>query len=203
MAKRGPLGLPRLTAAGPLVSYDRNYPPGPARRVAQVITEGLEDIEGVQTADTATTGQGWTLDFYMPDQDAHFPSAVSVDTEFGRITEVTLRLGPLGKRDVVDDEELRRLEEQWIDVVLEAASKVDLMGVLGREFADLGDPWVADDVRPHLRLYEKENGYNITPQKFVEFVEVLASQFEQKFGTLEERMFSEEYGDNFSDRPGM
>lgn len=196
-------------ASAPIGIPEDDLPRGPARRAAETILSGLNDIEGLDIMDTEMQRNDWMLEFHVPDRDTQYPSVVALDRDTGRITEITLRFGPLGDQAVVDDEEWRNLEGMWTDVVLDSASNAGILSggggfdpdstIDGRNI-DLGDKWASDQVRPHVRMPRVDDGYDISPREFIAFVENLVALFDKKFGTFSERRFSAEFGDNFVER---
>jgi hypothetical protein len=196
-------------ASAPIGVPEDDLPRGPARRAAETIISGLNDIEGLDIMGTEMQRTDWILEFHVPDRDTEYPSVIALDRDTGRLTEITLRFGPLGDQAAVDDSEWRELEGAWTDVVLDSASTAGILSggggfdpdttIDGRNI-DLGDKWVSDQVRPHVRMGRKDDGYDVSPRELVRFVEALDERFESQFGTFEERRFSPEFRDNFIER---
>jgi len=188
-------------AGAPFVDIDDyNLPGGPARRKADAVLRGLDGIAGVEVGDVEMQKRNWMLEFQMPDRDVHYPSALSLTRDTGKLAELTLRLGPVGEREQVTQTQQRDLEGEWVDVVLTAASETDTIARLPdttRNTIDLGDAWISDFLRPHLRLPPRDDGYDITPQETVRLIAAIATQFETSFGTFEERQMDPEFAQNF------
>lgn len=186
------LGISMLTAD------QVDTPPGPAGRTADTILETITGHEGLEFAGTENLGGEYMIEFHMEDRDPHFPSAVNIDTDTGRITEAVLRFGPLGSQSKVDNDLWFDLEGEWMDVVMNVAPS-DLMDAIGNHGIDLGDRWVAEEVRPHIRLHDKPEGYDISPREFANFVADINDKFLDQYGHYTDRLYSEEWNDRFAD----
>lgn len=171
---------------------DYNIPDGPAKRPATAIVQGIGAMNDAQVTSTRRAGKDYVIDFHLPDRDSKFPSSVNVSTKNGRITEATIRLGPLGDQSEVDREQWRNFEGEWTDVVLDAAPD-SLMEDLDGTNIDLGDEWMSDQVRPHVRLHEKRAGHGIPASEFVVFLDNLTDRFERQFGRFEDRLYNEHF----------
>lgn len=182
----------------PVLPYDGEYPPGPANRPAAVIAGQFAGIEGLQPVGTELQNHGWLFEFHLPDRDVHYPSALTLDRETGKLKEFTLRFGPLGDQSEVDRETWNSLEGEWVDTVLSAASGTAVMGLLTGKNIDLGDRWVAEEIRPHVRVRGGvETTYDVPPMEFVDFVEDLVERFDDNYGDIHYRRTSEEFRDYF------
>lgn len=163
------------------------------------VMERLRSIEGMgEVGLKGTTGRRM-VQFYPPDQDVEFPSVVAFDVGITEIQESVIRLGPLGDRTVVDNMTQTNIDGEWHDVVLDSASEAGIMGFMDNVGIDLGDGWVADELRPHVRFGFKPEAWNIKIGEYLTFVEVLIRRFDEKFGTLEERMTTEPYRSYFGE----
>lgn len=195
------LGAVSALAGAPFGGIDETrLPRGPARRKAETILRGLDGITGVEIGDVEMQQRNWMLEFQMPDRDVHYPSALSLTRDSGQVAEMTLRLGPVGEREAVTDATERDLEADWVDVVLSAASETDTMDRLPestRNTIDLGDAWISEYLRPHLRLPQRDDGYEITPRETVRLIEAIATRFDSKFGTFEDRQMNPAFAQNF------
>lgn len=166
-----------------------DIPQGPGGRAAETILDGIRRA-GVTSASFEPELGQHMIEFYPNDQDPHYPSAITLDPDTGRITEVTIRFGPLGDRGETPEGTITDLEGKWVDIVLDAASEVGILDDFetASETIDLGDAWVAEELRPHVRLYQRDEGYDIAPQEMVDFYDTLQQRFLDTFGTLEDRM---------------
>lgn len=182
----------------PALPLDGEYPPGPANRPAAVIVGQLAGIPDLQPVGTELQRHNWMYEFHLPDRDPHYPSAFSLDRDTGKLREFTLRFGPLGDQSEVDDGTWRDLEGKWTDVVLDASSGKAIRGIIDGRNIDLGDRWVAEEVRPHVRVRgDVDTTYDIPPKDFAEFIVDLVERFDDRFGTFHDRRYSEEYRDYF------
>lgn len=181
--------------------FGLDYPHGPAKRKAETVVQGLRDIEGLQTTGSELQKDGWMLEWHMPDKDPHYPSALVLDRETGRLVELTIRMGPLGDHSHVDRETERELEGEWWTVVENAASDAGIGDQLTARKVDLGDKWIAEEIRPHVRFRQAAGGerafYDISPRELVDFVTALDERFEDRFGDFHDRRYDPEFRDNF------
>lgn len=188
-------------AGTPFANIDeQQLPRGPANRKAKTVVRRLDDIAGVDIGGVEMQKRNWMLEFQMPDRDVHYPSALSLSRDTGDIVEMTLRLGPIGDRRVVDDMEQRDLEGEWVDIVLSAASDVDVIDQLPdntRQTVDLGDAWISEYLRPHLRLPLREQGYSISPRELTRLIGSIAERFERQYGSFEQRQVDPEFSQRF------
>jgi hypothetical protein len=157
---------------------------------AEELVRRLNNIDGITNASIEETVGHIMIEFHMPDQDTLYPSAINVSEDAPRITEATIRLGSLGDRDEMGNMDVHRLEGEWVDVVLDAATE---SGVLvefgfGDRDIDLGDKYISSDARPHVRVARNPDGYTVSPEKMQAFIRELAEGFERQFGTFEERV---------------
>lgn len=180
---------PDISPATDLEAPGDDIPPGPGGRAAETILDGIREAGVTSVSFTPELGQH-LIEFHPNDQDPHYPSAVTLDPDTGRITEVTLRFGPLGDRAETPDDRIRELEGKWVDVVLDAAAEVGITELFDKVGAqvDFGDAWVAEELRPHVRLHERDDGYDLAPQSFVDFYDEVQQRFRDTFGSLEDRM---------------
>lgn len=181
----------------PPFNFDIDLPRGSARRPAERLVRTIEDLEDAQLVGTELQKRGWVLEWHMPDRDVHYPSALVLSRDTGRLMELTIRMGPLGDQSEVDREEWNDLEAEWADVVLAAGSGTALMDHLNGYTIDLGDRWVAEEVRPHVRLPESDDGYDVPVAELAQFIEALDRRFRSQFGRFVDRRYSREYRDNF------
>lgn len=189
--------IERAITEGVMDGLDIDLPRGPGGRNAAIIVGGIRGIEGAEYQKAVPMTNDVSIEFRMPDPDFKFPSSVNIDNTTGRITEATIRLGSLGNRTIVDRMEQGKIEGQFNDVALDAASDVGILDIMHGESVDLGDAYVSEKIRPHVRLFRKEDGYDISPREFVHFIDALASRFDSRFGTLEDRMMDPEFADRF------
>jgi len=169
---------------------------------AERLVERVERVEGTSAEIAENQSRGFLVEFFPPDQDPLYPCAVVVGFD-GTIYEATLRLGPLGNRTLMDRSEIQNLEGRWTDVVLDAASGSGMLSAFGtsRDFADLGDEFVSDLLRPHVRLRLKEDGYDFTVRQMGRFYRQLVSQFRDVFGTYDERVNNPDLAGDFEASP--
>lgn len=168
----------------------------PQEKIEKLI-KAVNNIDGINDAHRSENGPSNVIEFRMPDQDPLYPSSIVIGASSADIEEVTLRLGPLGDRSEMTESEIDDVAGQWVDVVLDSASEVGIIDVIGSNFADLGDRWIDSKARPHVRMHRREEGYDIRLKELVEFIETLAERFDNKFGTLEDRMMDPEFAGNF------
>lgn len=157
---------------------------------AEDLVVRLNRVDGIDTAHIAETRGHVMVEFHMPDPDHRFPSAVNVDDSRPTIVEATIRLGSIGDRAEMSMPAKHRLEGQWSDVVLDAATQSSVLSKLGLDGRniDLGDRYIDSNARPHVRLTRREDGYPLSPQEFVAFIGALAQRFESQFDTSTERL---------------
>jgi hypothetical protein len=176
--------------AGESGAYEE--PKDAAEDFADMIRDAMADVgDGGSVKEVARMKRGdAVVEFYPPDQDTLYPSAVYVD-ETGEIAEATIRLGPLGERQAVDDSREFELEGEWADTVLEAASDAGIMHAMDDAIFDLGDAWVSDTLRPHVRFNEAPG---VTMDEMAEFVGALTRRFENRFGDFMDRASGPDFG---------
>jgi hypothetical protein len=172
---------------------------GPKEASKKMVT-ALNNIDGIFTASIEETNGHFMIEWHMPDQDPKFPSVVSLMVGKPEIEEATIRMGPLGHREEVPDGEIRDIEGRWVDTVLDAASDTGMLEHLDGNDIDLGDAYISPLIRPHVRFYYKDGGYDIDLGNFVDFVESLAGRFESKYGTLEDRKMDPKLSQRYKDK---
>lgn len=149
------------------------------------------DRDGVTDSVSLEETRGhYMIEFRVPDPDPVYPSAVNTNQNRPRLTELTLRYGPLGNRNMVDPHRVDRLEGEWTDVVLDALSSENLLGKFPAKNPniDVGDGWVDERIRPHYRIHHKDDGLDIRPAELRRFVTALNQGFERRFDTFEDRI---------------
>jgi len=170
------------------------------KSAAKKMVAALNNIDGIFTASLEETNGHFMVEWHMPDQDVEFPSVVSLMIGKPQIEEATIRMGPLGHRDEVGRDEMDRIEGKWVDTVLDSASDTGMLEHLDGNDIDLGDAYISPFIRPHIRFYYKDGGYDIDLGNFVDFVESLAERFESKYGTLEDRKMDSKFSQRFKDK---
>lgn len=178
-------------------NFNIDLPAGSARRPAERLVRAVEDLEDAQLVGSELQRRGWMLEWHMPDRDVHYPSALVLSRDTGRLRELTIRMGPLGDQSEVDRDDWATLEADWTDVALDAGQGTDMMEYLNGYTIDLGDRWVAEEVRPHIRMKESEDGYDVAVADLVQFIEELDERFRSRFDVYEERRYDPEYRDYF------
>lgn len=164
---------------------------------AEKMVVELNKIDGIFDADISKKGADIIIEWRMPDPDFLYPSSVNIADNNSKIMEATIRLGPLGNREVVGRRELDRIKGNWVDVALTAAQEVGLLEHMGRESVDIGDGYVSSKIRPHVRFHRKEEGYDMRHKDFVDFIDELSQRFDANYGTLEDRMVDQKFADRF------
>ena len=81
----------------------------------------------------------------------------------------------------------------WIDAVLDAQSATRARFDLDARDIDLGDMYISDYARPHIRLKNKPEGYKVSASKLLDFIREVNERHKSKFGTLEDRVENPRY----------
>lgn len=165
--------------------------------IATKFVTAVNQIDGIDDADIEELGSEIVVEWNMPDPDFKFPSVVTIRDNDGRIAEAVLRFGHLGTRNRVDRRELDNIKGDWVDVVLTAGQRADVIDKLGRRSADLGDAYISEKIRPHVRFHRKEDGYDLPIQDFVDFIREIVQMFRTNYGDLQGRMMDPEFADNY------
>ena len=167
-----------------------------SRAFTKEVMEGLMGIEGVEYVNRKEGGgDEAVVEWQNHDPDIKFESAMSIDYNRQELIEATLRFGPVATYDMLPTDRRRKLEADWADVVLDASMTTrPRLDLDGRDM-DLGDMYISDYARPHVRVHRKEEGYAVDASTLVDFIQELNQRHKRKFGTLEDRIMDPEYSD--------
>ncbi len=163
------------------------------------IERAEQELSQMDVVQSANIKEKEVIEFHLQDQDVKYPSAL-VMRPSGRVQELTLRFGPLGDRTIASDMKQHELEGKFTDTIMDAASSIGAMEIIDEAVIDLGDGYVSDYLRPHVRLHHNYDGYDIRLDTILNFIQAAAQHFERKFGTLEDRYVDPEYAELFKDK---
>ena len=155
------------------------------------MVRGLNSIDGITGV---SIGRDDTVvEWQNHDPDVKFESALAATTDMRHLSEMTLRFGPVATYDLLPNDRRRELEGMWVDTVLDAQTASRARLDLDARDIDLGDMYISEYARPHVRLRNKIDGYAVSASKLTEFIRELNERHKDKFGTLEERTTSPRY----------
>ena len=155
------------------------------------MVEGLNSIDGITGVNVKRGGM--IVEWQNHDPDVKFESSLAVGDSQKALTEMTMRFGPVATYDLLPDDRRRELEGMWIDTVLDAQTASRARLDLDARDIDLGDMYISEYARPHVRLKNKVEGYAVSASKLTDFIRELNRRHKEKFGTLEERSTSPRY----------
>ena len=155
------------------------------------MVEGLNNIEGINNAHAKRDGM--IVEWQNHDPDVKFESSLAVGDSQQALTEMTMRFGPVATYDLLPNDRRRELEGMWIDTVLDAQKASRARLDLDARDIDLGDMYISEYARPHVRLKNKVEGYAVSASKLIDFIRELKRRHKKKFGTLEERTTNPRY----------
>lgn len=176
-----------------MVTFNEGDPTG---SYTKEIIDGLAEAEEVRLLGKELSGpEEVVIDWQNHDPDTKFESAMSVNWNKEKLVEATIRFGPVATYDMLTPTKRESIEADWVDVVLDASMATrPRLGIDGRDI-DLGDMYISEYARPHLRVHREEDGYSTSARKMVGFIEELNKRHKRKFGTLEDRLMDPEFND--------
>jgi len=164
---------------------------GDSETFVDKMIEGLNSIDGITGV---SIGRDDTVvEWQNHDPDVKFESALAVTDDMSHLSEMTLRFGPVATYDLLPNDRRRELEGMWVDTVLDAQTASRARLDLDARDIDLGDMYISEYARPHVRLKNKIDGYAVSASKLTEFIRELNERHKKKFGTLEERTTDPRY----------
>lgn len=176
-----------------MVTFNEGDPTG---EYTETVMQGLREIEGVQLlGKKLVAGNEAIVDWQNHDPDSKFESAVSIDWKNQQLLEATIRFGPVATYDIFPKERRQQLEADWADVVLDASMATRPQLDLDGRDIDLGDMYISDYARPHVRIHRNDEGYETSATKLIAFIRELNERHKRKFGTLEDRLMDPQYND--------